>query len=219
MGLPKKFDDRLKTALGMRAVWTPGSPMDLGDVLQREDGIFRPIANLSDFGVTYRRETLSKEKSLAFQARGVSTKVLQAGAEIDLSKIDVKAQAELEIKFDRIDSYLIRTPMLTGVGIDNLFSVGKQLKNHPDWNHGKFYIAWRVYRAQEFLFLASSRGNKRIKLGGLGRAILKFMTFGISGKIDRLSKSELTIEIIGKGGPVSMAVAKVKNDRGDIDFD
>lgn len=220
MSLPKKFDDRLKTALGMRAVWEPGSSMDLGDVLQRENGIFRPIADLKkDFGIKYRRESLSREKSLAFQARGVSTKVLQAGAEVALDKLDVKAQAELEIKFGGQDGYLIRTPMLTGVGIDNLFSVGKQLRKNPDWNRGKFYIAWRVYSAREFLFLGNQSRNRSIKLGGLGSAILEFLTFGLSGKVSRISSSDLTVEIIGKGGPVAMGVARVKNDRGEIAFD
>ncbi len=210
MGLPEKFDNRLRDNLGLRAIWLPGTEIDLGDVLHRKDGIFEPIANLRDFNVRFNSKKIGGRLSLAFQARGVSSTVVQAGAEVDLSRLDVNAKAELKIEFKKEDTYFIRTPRLTGVGVTDLMKVGQALKGRRDWRHGDYYIAWRVYRAGEFLFLGSQGKNKIVRFGGLGSAILNFLAVGASAEVARLTASSVSIELIGEGGPVAMRVARVR---------
>lgn len=212
MGLPEKFDNRLKENLALRAVWLPGTEIELGAVMQHEDGKFRRVANLSDFGVPFRSRKLSGKVSLAFQARGVRSTVLQAGAEVDPMHIDAKAKAEFKIEFKSKDTYFIRTPQLSAVGISNLLRVGRAIKELPGWRHKDYFIASEVYRAKEFLFLGSRSKNKTIRFGGLGSAILDFINVGASAKVARVSASSVGVEIIGEGGPVAMNVARFKKD-------
>lgn len=218
MGLPEKFDKRLKHNLGLRAVWPPGSSIQVGDVLQRADGIFNPIANLKDdFGITYRKEKTSKERTLTFQAQGVSTTIMQLGSNVTETGLDANANAELKIDFNKEETYFIRTPQLTGKGIDNLFKVGRDIAGTPDWRHGDYYIAWRVYSAKSFLFLGNLAKKRTIKFGGTGSAIIKLLTLGATAGITKVSQSSVSVEIVGVQGAIAMAVAKVKSD-GRIDF-
>lgn len=212
MGLPKKFDDRLRRNLGVRAVWLPGSEIALGTVLQRRDETFLPIASLSDFGVSFTSRSMLEQASLTFQARGVSSTVLQAGAEVDLSQIDVKANAELKIEFKREATYLIRTPTLSGEEIGNLLAVGSALKDASDWNHSRYLVVASVYRAGEFLFLGSQTGDQSVSFSGRGDAVRDLLTVGASASVNRSSSSSVSIEIVGQGGPVAMRVVRFKQD-------
>lgn len=101
--------------------------------MQRADGIFNPIANLKDdFGITYRKEKTSKERTLTFQAQGVSTTIMQLSSNVTETGLDANANAELKIDFNKEETYFIRTPQLTGKGIDNLFRVGRDIAGTPD---------------------------------------------------------------------------------------
>ena len=212
MGLPGKFDGRLKRNLGVRAVWLPGSEIVLGTVLQRRDEAFLPIASLGDFGVTFAPRSMLNQVSLTFQARGVSSTVVQAGAQVDLSRIDTKANAEIEIGFKREATYLIRTPTLSGEEIGSLLTIGNALKEAPGWNHSRYFVVAGVYRAGEFLFLGSQTGNQTVRFGGRGDAIRDFLTVGASANVARTSSSSVSIEIVGRGGPVAMRVVRFKRD-------
>lgn len=212
MGLPEKFDDRLKSNLGLRAVWLPGTDIELGTVMQRKDGIFLPVGKLGDFGVPFSFKKLGGNVSLKFQARGVSSTLIQAGAEVDPAQIDAKAKAEFKIEFKSRNTYFIRTPQLAGVGISDLLKVGRAVKKIPDWRFGEYFIASAVYRAKEFVFLGSQSRNRTIRFGGLGSAILDFITVGASAKVAKVTTSSVGVEIIGEGGPVAMNVARFKKD-------
>jgi hypothetical protein len=216
MSLPKKFDERLRNA-GLRAVWLPGSSIELGDVLQREDGIFNPIENISNMGVTYKKEKIPKDRTLCFQAQGVSSTVMQGGVEVDIMGMDVGANATVNIEFANKDGYFIRTPQLTGVGIDNLLKVGKQIASMSEWNHGKYYLAWRVLSAKDFVFIGSEQKNRKIGFLGAGRAVLKFLTLGLTAGINEASSSAGLIRVFGTGGPVAIKVVRIKKS-GEIDF-
>ena len=212
MGLPEKFDNRLKDNLGLRAVWLPGTEIGLGDVLQHKDGIFRPIGNLSDFGVSFRSKKLGGKVSLKFQARGVSSTVLQAGVAIDTTLMDPNANAELKVEFKSKNTYFIRTPQLAGIGISDLMKIGSAIKGRPGWRHKDYFIAWRVYRATEFVFLGSQSKNMTVRFRGLGSAILEFLTVGASANVAKVTASSVTVEIIGEGGPVAMNIVRIKKD-------
>lgn len=150
--------------------------------------------------------------SLKFQARGVSSTLLQAGAEVDPAHIDTRANAEFKIEFKSKNTYFIRTPQLAGVGISDLLKVGRAIKRLPDWRFKEYFIASAVYRAKEFVFLGSQSKNKTIRFGGLGSAILDFITVGASAKVAKVTTSSVGVEIIGEGGPVAMNVTRIKKD-------
>ena len=215
MSLPKKYDERIRKNLGLRAVWLPGTNIKLGDVLWLKDGIFVPITNLRKLKVNFESEKLSDNISLKFQARGVSSSILQGGAKIKPINIDLKADAELEIQFNREDTYFVRTPKITGYTITNILTVAQNIIKIPDWNNKRNFIAWNVYKAGKFIFLGNEGGNATVRVQGTGKAILDFLKVGVSAKVARVTSSNTNIELIGERGPVAMRVIRVRKN-GDI---
>lgn len=210
MSLPEKYDRRLKQSLGLRAVWLPGTEIGLGDILQHRDGVFQPIGNLSDFGVKFKEKVLGKRVSLSFQAKGVKWTLIQAGAHVDPAHVSAGATAEIKIEFKSKDTYFIRTPKLTGVGISNLISVGRSIKAKRDWRHRDYFVAWQVYRATEFAFLGSQGKKGMVRFSGDGKAIREFVNVGVGVNVTRVAASGVIIDIVGKGGPIGMRVRRIK---------
>jgi hypothetical protein len=50
-----------------------------------------------------------------------------------------------------------------------------------------------------------------------GKAIVSFLTLGLSTQLEKTSAQSLTVEIFGQGGPVAMGVVRVKKN-GELDF-
>jgi len=217
MPLPKKFEKRVSGGLGLHAVWLPGDPVEIGDVLTRKDGIFRPIDNLSSFGVEPDLQEFPEQRSLNFQASGTRTTTFQGGAEINPSQIQANASASVEITFGAKESYFIRTPELTGCEIENVRSITRVLSQHPEWRHGKFFVAWQLYTAKGFTFLGSQEKNSKIGFSGKGSAILKFLRVGATTGLTRTSTTAITVDLAGKGGPIVMALLRTRRD-GEVVF-
>lgn len=211
MSLPSKYDRRIKLAMGMRAVWEPGTTIALGDVVTLKDGIFTDIAHLKkDFAVGFRSGR-SQDKSLTLNARGVSTTVVQGGVSVpDLASLAPTAKADASIQFERRDTYFLRTPELKGKDIDNLRQVGRAVAKIPDWSHRDYYIVWKVLSAKQFTFLGNLSKKRAINFSGTGRAIIKFLTLGLSAGVAKTSTVDMDIEIVGAGGPIVIGVTRVK---------
>jgi len=217
MSLPGKFDRQVKRGLGLRAVWPPGDPVEIGDVMTRQNGIFRPIDNLANFGVEMVLQQFPDQRSLNFQASGTSTTIIQGGAEIDPTQIDADVAAKVVVEFGKGDSYFIRTSELGGVEIEDVRSVARQLRDHPEWRHGKYSIAWQLYLAESFTCLGTTQKNRKISFSGKGRAVLKFLTVGATAGLTRTSSSAVSVDLAGKRGPIAMAVLRVRKD-GEVVF-
>lgn len=217
MSLAKKYGNRLRNQLRLRAVWPPGTNIELGDVLIFQDDFFHPVGNLNHFGVGFQSEEALRFGGLRLNALGVRNTILQGGAEVSLSQLDLNSDAELNIAFTEQNGYFLRTPDLTGIQIDNLLGVANEVVSVPSWKFGKYFIAHTVYRAEEFVFLASKARRRTVKFGGVGSAILSFLTLGLSTRLEKISAQTLTIEILGQGGPVALGLARVRRS-GELDF-
>lgn len=217
MSLAKKYGNRLRTQLRFRAVWPPGTNIQVGDVLTFQDDFFHPVANLNDFGVGYQSEEALRFGGLRLNALGVRNTIFQGGAEVSLSQLDLNAEAELKISFSEQDGYFLRTPDLIGTQTENLLGLAQKVVAIPNWKFGKYFIAHTIYRAEEFVFLASKAKRRTVKFGGAGKAIVSFLTLGLSTQLEKTSAQSLSIEIFGQGGPVAMGVVRVKKN-GELDF-
>ena len=123
----------------------------------------------------------------------------------------------MKIAFTEQNGYFLRTPDLTGTQIDNLLGVANEVVSVPNWKYGKYFIAHTVYRAEEFVFLASKAKRRTVKFGGVGKAILSFLSLGLSAQLEKTSAQSLTVEIVGRGGPVALGIARIKRS-GELDF-
>ena len=55
MGLPSKFDKRVKKQLGLRAVWLPGTVIELGDIRRQERYYIRCFEVLQPDDFTFKQ--------------------------------------------------------------------------------------------------------------------------------------------------------------------
>ncbi len=212
MSLPKKYGRRIRRVLGLRAVWQPGAVIDLGDVVTLRRGIFAPVEALFDFGVSFRRKR-GKAAALTLNSQGVSETLLQAGSEVDgIDALKPKANASLEIRFDRDNAYYLRTPRLSSVVVDNLGAVGRAVVRLTDWDFGRYYIVWKVLKAEQFTFIGSRRRNRSITFSGSGKAVGRLLTSGLSAGLTRTSSRKLDLEIVGEGGAIAIGVTRVRRD-------
>jgi hypothetical protein len=208
--LPVKYDKRLRQVLGYRAVWEPGSTFSLGDVVKHRKGLFTDVGALSEFGVTFKRES-RQEAKLTLNAQGVSETLIQGGVELtSLSELKPSVKAQLKIKFGRSNTYHLKTTKLSGQDIGNLLQVGRQIARLSDWRFGEYYVVWRILNAKDFTFLGSLRRNRELSFSGTGKAIAKYMSTGASTNISKSSSAKLDLEIIGSGGPVAIGVTRIK---------
>jgi len=212
MSLPKKYAQRIRRVLGLRAVWLPGAVIDLGDIVTLRRGVFVPVEALSDLGVSFRRRR-GREARLTLNSQGVSETLFQTGTELgDVAELKPNLSARLEIEFARSDSYSLRTPALNSVAMDNLASVGRAIAKRSDWDFGRNYIVWKVLQAKQFTFIGTRSKNRKISFSGNGKALAKLLTTGVSTGITRTSSRKLDLEIIGEGGPIAIGVTRVRRD-------
>jgi hypothetical protein len=212
MSLPKKYDRRIRRVLGLRAVWHPGAVIELGDIVMLRRGVFVPVEALSDFGVSFRKKR-GRETELTLNAQGVSDTLIQGGAEV-ASAEDLRpgVPAQLEISFDRNDTYYLRTPRLVSTAMDNLAAVGRAAARLSDWDFRRNYIVWRVLQATQFTFIGSRRKGRKIVFSGSGKAVAKLLAGGGSGGVTKTSSRKLDLEMIGAGGPIAIGVTRIRRD-------
>lgn len=207
--LPVKYDKRLRKVLGYRAVWEPGAPVSLGAVMTLKRGLLVDQANLSDFGVSFRRKK-RQAAQLSLNAQGVSETLVQAGVEVpSVSALTPSGKAELKVKFGRSDTYSLRSTSLSGEDISNLLHVARAVAKLADWRFRDFYVVWRILTAKDFTFLGSLQKNREISFSGTGKAIEKYLNAGVSAGISRSSGRKLDLELIGEGGPVAIGVTRI----------
>jgi len=210
MSIAKKYIRRVKQNLALEAVWLPGHDIELGDILQRNDGILEKIANISDFGISFVTETVQRNAALDFQAQGVRTRVMQAGVEISPYNIDMNVEATLNIEFNKEETYYIKTPQFNGIGISNLIRLGNHIKGIGSWHHRRWFVATNVFSVTEFVFLGSSERDRTVEIQGEGSAITNYLETGFSTDLNFSGLQNIETKITGQSGAVAMRVSRFR---------
>ncbi len=211
MSLVKKFDNRLRRKIALRAVWLPGTYISVGDILRNKNNAFVKVGNIKDYGVDYTESSIAKKQSINLQAQGVSYTVIQNQAKLDVKNLEVKMEAELDISFGKEDSYFIRTPNLSGSGLDKALMISKKVSQVLKWDFRKNYIVHNVWTADDFVFLGSTEKNTSVKFKGKGDAIKNLLDNGVSSNVSVQGQTKISFEVLGKSGPIVMQVFRVKS--------
>jgi hypothetical protein len=210
MSLPKKYDERIRKALGVRSVWQPGDSMNLGDVLVRKDDRFFAHDELASFGATFKVAD-HKDKSLDLASSGTKQRIFQANAELpSAAKLDLTAEASVKLEFASKYEFILKTPTLSGHHIANVNQVAMAVYKNANWRHDDYYIVHELYEAAEFTFLGTEQSSSNIEVSGKGAGILSFLTAGASAGISVTGSIDL--KIVGTGGPVAMGLVRIKKD-------
>ena len=212
--LPTTFDKHLRKALGARSVWPIGSPIEIGDIIVKGDGLFNKVGNIREFGAVAQTAP-HVDKSLDFTSSKVKQRIFQANAEVGKDELDLAADASVKLEFASKTQFAFKTSALSGESIQNLLVVGAKLAGATGWDHDNFYIAHETYGAANWTFLGTKESSGDIQFSGKGSGILSFLTAGITAGLTQSGNLELVQT--GTSGKVAMNLARVKKD-GSIDF-
>ncbi len=208
MSLPRKFDRQLRKAIAARAVWLPGKPFELGDIVVRRNDLFHKAGHISNFGATLESDAHS-DISLDLKTSRVRQKIFQAGVELpDTSGLDLAADASVRLEFGGKEQFMLKTPTLTGASIQNMLQIAMQLHSLSSWRHDKYYIVEEVYGALDWSFLGTKEHARKIEISGKGSGILSFLTAGAS--IGLRSSGSIDVKIMGKGGKIGMNLVRIR---------
>ena len=209
MGVPKNYANQLREALGAKAVWEPGSPVQLGDILTERDGSFNPSGRLSEYGIKLETATNQNVK-LNLKSSGTSERLFQAGAEVPASALRPDLEASIEYSFKGEFEYALKSDDIDVDQIVNVNQVAKAVLGVDEWRHEKWYIVERVYRSGQWSFLGSRKTSKSFKVSGKGSAIGQFLSVGASAGISR--SGSIDLELLGEGGALAMRVVRIRKD-------
>jgi len=210
MAIPKKYDKRMRQSWGMHAVWFPGTKISVGDIVQKaKDGTFQPVGKLKNFGVDVKT-TKSEALKTGFKSAATKVRFFQGGVEVPAAKVDVVADANVEMEFTSADSFIVSTPIGSVVTIDNLLSIGNQVTGIANWSHSKWFIVRQVLTANGFSVLGSEKRGRKLGFSGKGRAVLDFATLGLTAGIKKTGNVQLDVEFLGKKGALAIDLAQVK---------
>ncbi|MBM4382557.1 MAG: hypothetical protein FJ091_04220 [Deltaproteobacteria bacterium] len=207
MSVEERLSKQMKSKLGARAVYLPGTAFDLGDVLRPKGDGFQQMTKLARLGVGFDPEPF-QDMSLDFVSSGTKERIFQAGAELPSSAaLDLAADASVRYEFGGEFEYVLKTPVLQGAHIENLAEVLEAVQRLPKFNFKEWRIVTEVYVASEFAFVASEKKKSSFEISGKASGIVGFLTAGAS--LGLKSTRSGSVSILGKGGPVAMSLTKV----------
>lgn len=210
MSLARNYDRTLRRRFALRAVWTPGTRVSVGDIMRLRNGSLVSVGNLRDEQIAYSETPIAVAQSMSIKSSGVYQTLLQNGAKVALNNLDPAGEAELRITFNAEDSYLLKTPELSGTGMEQSMKVAKEAARIPGWDFRENYIVQRVWTAGEFTFLGTLEKGKTLSFRGSGEAIRKLLAAGIDSGNTLSTGSSLSYKVTGSSGPVVMQVFRVK---------
>lgn len=215
MNLIKKYDKTLRRRVALRAVWLPGTIVKPGDILLAMNDALTAVGNLGDEKIDYTVSSIGQTQSINLQSNGVSRTLVQNGATVSLAGLDTEAEAELKLTFKEEDSYFLRTPALSGEGLDQAMTVARKIAKIASWDHLQNYVVHKVWSAEDFVFLGNMESEGEIVFSGKGAFVKGLLENGFSTGLTRTGSQSMSLEIMGKSGALVMQVFRVKRN-GDI---
>ena len=203
MNLARKYDRTLRRRYSFRAVWLPGTDIKIGDILILKDGALVSVGNISNEGIPFEEEVIADMDTLNIKSTGVSKTLLQNGTKVVLDEIDTSGEVELNISFNKENSYFLKASKLSGKGMVSALGIASQIATLANWDFQRNYVVHQVYHAEDFVFLGSAAKDSSVTFKGSGEAVRNFISQGISAELTRTGSQSLSIEVTDKAGGVS----------------
>jgi hypothetical protein len=212
--LPESFDKHLRKAISARAVWLPGSPIQIGDILIRsssltDKGPFKKVGHISDFGATIKSAS-HVDVSLDLFSSKVKQRIFQAGVEIGKDQLDLAAEASVKFEFAGESQFILKTPSLAGLSIQNLLAISGQVASKPTWDHDDYFIVSETYGASDWTFLGTNKSATNFEFSGKGSGILSLLSAGLS--VGLKTSGTIDVKLAGKSGMIGMNLVRIKPD-------
>lgn len=207
MGLAKDFNDIIQQHLNVFAAWIPVvNAYKLGDYGMFSDGVFTKMGNITDdFGITFTSGT-GQEASIDFTSANTKIIKFNGATQVDIIPAGA-AEAKVEIEFESEKSFMIKSPQITVVTIDNMNTVAENIKNLDKWD-SKWKIVHSVYNAIDPILISTMKAGTKIIFSGEVTA-LEQLRLGKAG-INLSTNRELGLNIHGKNGNIGLGLFRVK---------
>src|SRR5215218_9335629 len=147
MGLPNRFNDIIQRDLNVHAAWMPITQnFVLGDYGLISDGVFSKLGNISEFNISFQQST---GPSVRIDYKSDISKVIKFAGGAEVQVIPATAiDAKVILKFDKAESFLIKSPSIKVDAIGNVQQVANQLKKADGWKR-KWKVVFETYHAEE----------------------------------------------------------------------
>jgi hypothetical protein len=208
MGVPNQFNDIIQKHLNVFAAWVPiVNKYGLGDYGIFADGVFSKLGNITeDFQVTFK-EGSGAEASIDFTSEGAS--VIKTGANAGVAVAPAgEVKASVEIEFTKEKSFLVKSPVITVVTIENVNEVAKKLSATGKWD-GLWKVVHQVYNAQDAVIVSTIEAGTKLNFHGDVAAIGQLKLGGAGVNID--SNRTLGLKINGKNGVIGLGLFRIKS--------
>jgi hypothetical protein len=208
MGLPNMFNDIIQKDLNVFAAWVPVvNKFSLGDYGIFADGVFSKLGNIKeDFGITFK-ESPGTEANIDYTSEGAN--IIKGGAKGGVTEVPgAEIKASIQIEFTKERSFLVKSPTISVVNIDDVQMLGKKLATSKDWD-GKWKVVYQVYNAIDAVIVSTIEAGTKLDFNGDATAIGK-MNLGSAG-INIDTNKTLGLKINGKSGVIGLGLFRVKS--------
>ncbi len=169
MGFAKNITKQVRKDTGKHLIYPPGVPLQLGDVVMKDDGIWIPIANLYDdigFEPDISADTQPDDNWSPTSQHGFGMKIKLAGEPGSGFKHLIDAEAGVRIDLSGESAFALA---MSGVRFDRIASVPvfwdtvKAARSYWNWDFSH-RIVTQVVRADSATFLASAGRDSSFEL-------------------------------------------------------
>ncbi len=203
MSAAKTLGRVFRENFGMHLAWLPlTSSLSLGDYGVWRGGVFAPLGNVAEFGVSICRQH-GDETSLDFISAGAASVGLNAAERSGLKRLG--GRAEVCLRFDRADACVVRVGRLTSERITNVARLARDLSEQRGWRT-RYKVITELFTGEDVLLLVASEKGTEIELRGKLCGGLRSADAGIEVKASK----RLGLEINGGGGPIGLKVCRIR---------
>ncbi len=212
---PERFTGILHDELGCRAVWPPVvTPVRLGDYGVLDGGVFRKLGHITDFGAQIEVEQ-GQPASLNFVS--ASARLIRAAGDVPVGNFSGLAgvNARLRVEFTEKASFLLKCSRVTVDQIANIGAIGHHLarartRDGREWSAWSWRIVWQVYTGRDVVFLGTRDVNTAVDFAGRVEAVRQLDGGSFTAGVRVQPSSTLSLEVVGRTGPIGLNLAKVK---------
>ena len=192
----------------IHVAWVPvATAFSLGDYGMWRDGVFAPVGNISEFGVTPKIDR-GREISLDFVSDRSSTTQLAGGLRVpSVPASDVEAEARLQ--FGSAESFIVKVGKLRSTRIANIAEVARRLDDTRRWSW-QYKVVGELFVGEDVLIVATTERDTTVTLRGKGRALAGLQGGSIGGGISVHADKRLGLGISGGAGPVGLGLFRVR---------
>lgn len=202
MGLAESFSDTLHDQLQVYAAWFPVvNTIKVGDFGLIESGVFRPMGNISRFGIEVVTQS-GNDADIDFVSEGTTVTRFVAGGKVDKFPPVGEAEAKLELEFNRDNSCMIKAKFSV-IDMQDIHGVAKKLKDLDDWDND-YKVVSSTYLGEKCVVLACREAGTKVSFTGKA-SILQQVDLGkveISPSFE--STSSACFKSIGETGVVGI---------------